>query len=421
MSWNAPQIDNGIVLMVNNEMFAVQDGGYHPYGPPQQLIQTLYALDVDTGAKLWNFTDFSSIQEQVLVDGVVYFGASHHFYAVDAKSGAQKWVYATGVGVTCPPCVVDGVVYVATKDLQNQRYRCYVSALDAVTGAELWKHDLGYGYPISSLTVQNGVAFFRGPDRNLYALKASDGKELWNFGNDQSVGSELTIINNTAFFSTYQGFYALNTQDGVKLWSHETGTSLYGSPIIADGVVYLNSPEPSHLLACSYGNVYALDAANGDKLWNYSYPTRYSTLSPLEVSRGTVYFNSRDTLFALNASSGTLCWSQDIGNVTSFAVDDGAVYYNSGNTLNAVNAASKDALWSYTTTVSQSPVSAMEGAAYFGAGSTAYALEASVSSQSWLDIGSDGTLLVAVIVIAAVTVLTAVVLVKRVKGKSKVA
>ncbi len=55
MSWAVPQIGNGIVLIVNNEMFATEEGGYYPYGPPQQLIQTLYALDADTGAKALEF------------------------------------------------------------------------------------------------------------------------------------------------------------------------------------------------------------------------------------------------------------------------------------------------------------------------------------------------------------------------------
>ena len=413
MSWAVPQIANGIVLIVNNEMFAVQDGGYHPYGQPQQLIQTLYALDADTGAKLWNVTDFSSIQEPIMVDGVVYFGASHHFYAVDAKTGAQKWVYDTGVGVTCEPCVVDGVIYVATNDLQNQRHKCYVSALDGVTGAELWKHDLGNGNYVSSLTVQNGVVFFRGPDRNLYALKAIDGTDLWNFSNDQSSASGLNTINNTVFFSTHQEFYTLNAQDGSKLWSHNTGSSLYGSPIIAEGVVYLNSPEPANLLACLYGNVYALDAASGDKLWNYSYPTRYSTMSHLEVVSNEIYFHSRDTLFALNKAEGSLRWSKDIGNVTSFTVDDRVVYYNSGNNLGALDAVNGDSVWSYTTTVLQSPVSAVDGGTYFGAGDTVYALGTSVSNQSWLDMGSTSTLLVVAVIIVLVAAIAVIALVKK--------
>ncbi len=365
------------------------------------------------GLKLWNFTDFSSIQEPIMVDGVVYFGASHHFYAVDAKSGAQKWVYETGVGVTCEPCVVDGVVYVATDDLQNQSIGDYVSALDTVNGAELWKHDLGYGICISSLTVQDGGVFLRGPDRNLYALKATDGTELWNFSNDESSASGLTVINNTVFFSTHQELYTLNAQDGSKIWGHNTGSSLYGSPIIAEGFVYLNSPEPANLLACLYGNVYALDAASGDKLWNYSYPTRYSTMSHLEVVNDDIYFHSRDTLFALNKDEGSLRWSKDIGNVTSFAVDDGVVYYNSGNGLCALDAVNGDSVWSYTTTVLQSQVFAVDGVAYFGAGNTFYALGTSVSNQSWLDMGSTSTLLVVAIVIVLVAAIAVIALVKK--------
>ena len=60
-------------------------------------------------------------------------------------------------------------------------------------------------------------------------------------------------------------------------------------PAVAGGVVYVGSEDH---------NLYALNAANGDKLWNYT--TGYYVDSDPAVSGGTVYFGSEDnSVYAL--------------------------------------------------------------------------------------------------------------------------
>jgi outer membrane protein assembly factor BamB len=51
--------------------------------------------------------------------------------------------------------------------------------------------------------------------------------------------------------------YALKAATGVKLWSFLTGGDVYSSPAVANRVVYFGSED---------GNVYALNAATGVKL-----------------------------------------------------------------------------------------------------------------------------------------------------------
>ena len=45
------------------------------------------------------------------------------------------------------------------------------------------------------------------------------------------------------------------------LWKYTTGNMVESSPAVVDGVVYIGSGD---------GNVYALNATNGAKLWNYT-------------------------------------------------------------------------------------------------------------------------------------------------------
>jgi outer membrane protein assembly factor BamB len=47
---------------------------------------------------------------------VVYFDSGVTVYALDAKTGAKLWSYATGNSVSSSPAVVNSVVYVGSYD-----------------------------------------------------------------------------------------------------------------------------------------------------------------------------------------------------------------------------------------------------------------------------------------------------------------
>ena len=95
------------------------------------------------------------------------------------------------------------------------------------------------------------------------------------------------------------------------------------SPAVVNGVVYFGSGD---------GNVYALNASTGAKLWSL-YHRRRSVISSPAVANGVVYIGSDDdNVYALNASTGAKLWSYTTGsNVgSSPAVVNGVVYVGSG-------------------------------------------------------------------------------------------
>jgi outer membrane protein assembly factor BamB len=70
---------------------------------------------------------------------------------LNASTGAKLWSYATGNEVSSSPAVVNGMVYVGSKDGN-------VYALNARTGAKLWSYATEYGYfVVSSPAVVNGL------------------------------------------------------------------------------------------------------------------------------------------------------------------------------------------------------------------------------------------------------------------------
>src|SRR5262249_26058555 len=91
----------------------------------------------------------------------------------------KRWSYQTGGMIASQPVVANGVVYVGAWD-------GYEYALDATTGALLWKTFLGTTtasptcFPAqmgisSSAAVANGVVYVGGGDTYWYALDAATG------------------------------------------------------------------------------------------------------------------------------------------------------------------------------------------------------------------------------------------------------
>jgi eukaryotic-like serine/threonine-protein kinase len=69
----------------------------------------------------------------------VYVGSNDgHLYAIDARSGREKWRLETGAEILSSPVVADGVVYVGSQD-------GYLYGVDAATGQVQWQFSGGAG------------------------------------------------------------------------------------------------------------------------------------------------------------------------------------------------------------------------------------------------------------------------------------
>ena len=104
------------------------------------------------------------------------------------------------------------------------------------------------------------------------------------------------------------------------LWNYKTSSDgtghVYSSPTVANGVIYVSSwifKIVNKLYVPNYGNIYALNATTGSKIWNY-------TIGPVEtsspaVANGIVYIGDLNgDVYALNATTGDKIWSYNLGN-----------------------------------------------------------------------------------------------------------
>ena len=277
--------------------------------------------------------------------------------------------------------------------LKNPLFRLYSPILVALLGSSILLFALvacggppvnvgctGVMPPIPSLRVVNGVAYF-GDINSVYALRVSDGKQLWHSTIDTN--TSLTVVDNgIIYIGSASSLYALQASNGKQLW-HFQGNgdpdSGFGpQPVVADGVVYVSSRV----------STYAVRASDGKQLWHSPVGGLDTPLaSPLAVGNGMVYVGTNDAVVALRASDGTQLWNyQGLTSVSTGG--DGTVYVNSQNSLYALQAKDGTQRWHFQANVTTTsrfgarPLLA-DGVVYVNAGSVTYALRAKDGTQLW--------------------------------------
>jgi outer membrane protein assembly factor BamB len=263
---------------------------------------------------------------------------------------ALKWKFATHGRVIASPAVEDGIVYVGSAD--GALY-----ALDAKTGAELWKYQT-HARIASSAAAVDGIVYVASYDRHLYALDAKTGALKWSF---ETAGerrfaaphihgilpgaeampdpfdfymSSPAVVDGRVFFGSGDGnVYALDAKTGAKLWAYQTGNVVHASPAVAKGTVYVGSFDTYF---------YALDASTGGLKWKFKtgddpkIHNQEGIVSSAAVADGRVFFGCRDSnLYALDAATGKELWrANNKGSwvIASPAVRGGVVYAATADT-----------------------------------------------------------------------------------------
>lgn len=296
-----------------------------------------------------------------VIGGNVYIGAEYSkLYCLDSHSGNLQWEYPeVNPRFWSSASAVEGNLYISYIQADVE----YVSCLDAVSGDEMWKRELGSGsvlYFISSPTVVDGKIYLGSADSNVYCLNAENGSTIWSFPTGGSVYSSPAVADGNVYIgSTDNSIYCLDADDGSEVWSYSTGSQIYSSPAVIDGRVYLGSGN---------GNVYCLNVADGSEVWIES--VGGPILSSPAVAYGNVYIGMLSGgVICLDGLDGSEQWIIPIGAVISSpAIADDKVYIGSfDNKVYCFDAYTGDEIWYYPTgnQIVSSPAVA-EGAVYIG-------------------------------------------------------
>jgi outer membrane protein assembly factor BamB len=163
----------------------------------------------------WKFKTNGIIHTSpALYNGMVYFGSwDTYFYAVDAKTGKEKWKFKTGEqpvyhvleGIQASPALQDSVVYFGARD-------GFFYALNANTGQSLWKFSAENSWILTTAAIKDSTVYFGTSDTYLLlALDARTGKKKYSMNAAGYLYSSPAIAGETAYFGDFTGnFYSLD-------------------------------------------------------------------------------------------------------------------------------------------------------------------------------------------------------------------
>jgi outer membrane protein assembly factor BamB len=298
----------------------------------------------------------------------------------------SAWTWqGDAVAIASSPSIVDGVVYIGTRDDASGAKGSLV-ALDLATGKLKWRYNVSdkartimthtakiqpspnlssdtevLAWVDSTPTVAGSMVYVMSRDGALHAVNTS-GALKWRLRTGGLDVSSPNVVNGTVYVGSgypNKDFWAVDAVSGVVKWRTNSGLLdplmkrggqfVYSSPAFSDGIVYT---------AANDGGFYALDATTGKLKWRYE-------------TQGGVYFHSPtlagnfligvpgdyDTaVYAINRTTGNLVWKYDSGlahsYVSSPAYDGETVYAGIGEPdqqIVALNAQTGKLKWKYVT------------------------------------------------------------------------
>ncbi len=173
-----------------------------------------------------------------------------------------------------------------------------------------------------------------GFDNQSYSLDLSNFAQIANFTTGSAIFSSPAVYDGVVYIgSDDHDLYALNATNLNQIASFTARNTIYSSPAVFDDIVYVGSFD---------GRLYELNATNLNQIANFT--TGSAIFSSPAVSNGIVYVGSTNNyLYALNASNISMQIATfNAGNeitIVSPAVYNGVVYIGSWNeTFYALNA-----------------------------------------------------------------------------------
>jgi len=291
-------------------------------------VYTTKGLPSLKGVK-WSFKAGGGIRSSpVVVDGVVYIGCDDgNLYALNAKDGSLKWKFDTGGMVRGSAEVCDGVVYVGSVSKK-------VYAIGAKDGKMLWEHETK-GLINKTPTVARGLVcvgdgpkilekceeWQYGPSGTVIALRASDGKLVW----ESSFGAQgLTALSCDGEF-----FYANESYNLKNGSSNKTGEALKKTIDVGSGGVWTAASVDGDkcYASCLYSGVISAVSKEGKELWsrshnkineklNYKYGGDAGTGIPggLTLTEKLLIYGVEDGhVYGMNKENGDIVWSFQSG------------------------------------------------------------------------------------------------------------
>ena len=214
---------------------------------------TICALDSKNGQKKWE-TDsigYMGYPPSFGVDGTFYITYGHRIFAHSIVDGSEIWRSTQESYTGTPALAPDGTIFIGT-GTKGGSTKSKIYALDSKTGEQKWFYQTkGNMVDADPVIGTDGTVYVSSGDSFMYALDGKTGEKKWEFEANQwrsrsaAIGTDGTVYYGTDDYSVY----ALNGKTGAKLWEFPTGSIIQTSPALSqDGTLFIASND-YHLYA----------------------------------------------------------------------------------------------------------------------------------------------------------------------------
>ena len=271
------------------------------------------AYDASTGTVKWKWLPSRHVLTDALAiaDGPLFLvGSQGDLYALHPGNGRMLWTF---------PASSDGFVLAASGETAYVSNAGSVIVYAVRSGRKVWDFSTRGGAIFGQIVVTGGVIFTISKFDGIYALRAEDGHEVWNFG---SGTAGFSMAGGIVYTGDHNGvIYALRAADGVEIWRSPTGS--IPSLLVTDKkAVYVSN---------QIGEVRALHTENGREIWRVA----TGGSSPrVTAAQGAVYVGSNN-LYAIRPADGKRLWSFPV-EARALIAKPGVLYVGTGSTIYAL-------------------------------------------------------------------------------------
>jgi eukaryotic-like serine/threonine-protein kinase len=267
-------------------------------------------VSISTGKEIWRGPDPAVDAAVAVHDALAYIQSKDgNFYALDAATGRIMWKVAfSNKRAPCAsrPIVQNGTLYLmASADAiagdATKPAGYFLFALDAKSGQERWRYRAEAPYVNAGVCLQQPVVtsdtIFATGENRLYAVDLSSGRNRWQpvevrrpvDGRDRPVEVRGLVDAGSVLIGLTSGFLiAFDKTNGQTAWeiagAYDTS---HPSTAVAGNVLYFQGSPSSKPAVASRGTLHALDLSTRTILWSFSRPTiepnwAFGTVTPVD-------------------------------------------------------------------------------------------------------------------------------------------
>lgn len=310
--WQSTEVETGPGPLYTGIPVVVKDVVFANYG----MFQTR-AFHAKTGQPVWTspvyLQSYSNVSASltnggpICYSGNVYVASYAGVVCLNSQGGQMLWAHQDGDTYLTTPVADNNKIFVGSKVSGYSPLGSYFfTALDAVTGAVVWKKAIGVGstqYPVMA----NGLLIFGDANSIVYAVDENTGSVVWKkdfsvYYNNGSINNALVHYNGLVVVSANGQTYALNTGSGAIVWQRPyAGGPAEIAPAISHDTLFVSQ------ITGDYFNeqlqLVALRVTTGAVLWQKTESQGYLS-SPI-VAGGRLYLVGQTGMVIYSSSDGS--------------------------------------------------------------------------------------------------------------------